>query len=777
MSRLQSAVIGGVRRIVGRVPERWLPGANPDPLIERRAALGTQEPRVDGADKLRGTARFAAEVPMEGLLHAAFVHSTIPRGRIEALDTAAAEAAPGVALVMTHRNAPKMAVPPGIGLTNPKGAGNNLLPVLQDAEVRWNGQVVAVVLAESREEADHAATLIAPRYAPAPARTRFEDGKADAISPGLLMFEPNEVTVGKPDEALAAAPFRVEAAYRTPWEMHAPIEPHATTLRWEDGRLVVHDATQMLHGTAATLAKVFGLSERDVRVHSPFVGGGFGAKAFWDHQILAAAAAKLAGRPVRVTLTRKAMARLIGGRSRTDQRVALGADRDGRLTAMIHTGHAFRPAHGVTEESFSMSGRKLYAPGAARFGQKRVGLDLLANSFMRAPGEAPGSFAVECAMDELAHRIGMDPVELRRRNLADRDPLSGAPHSQNATMEAFSMGAERIGWADRPAVPGTRREGEWRLGLGCAAGAFPYLRLPGVAVRIDLHSDGTATVSSAAHEMGMGTATVQRQHAADRLGLPVDRVTVRIGDSSLPFGGMAGGSAQTASLGAAIQSAAGKLAQELLRLAGNDTPLAGLRAAEVEFAGGNLRATEDPARRESVASILRRAGRETVSVTGESGAPLEMLKFAMHSTSAVFCALRVSDVTGEVRVDRMVGAFDVGRILNPRTAASQLRGGMVMGLGMALTEEVMLDERSGRMMGTSLADYHVPAHLDVPKIDVLWTDIPDPRAPMGARGIGEIGTTGVAAAVANAVFNATGKRLRDLPLTPDKVLMAEPLDA
>jgi xanthine dehydrogenase YagR molybdenum-binding subunit len=337
-------------------------------------------------------------------------------------------------------------------------------------------------------------------------------------------------------------------------------------------------------------------------------------------------------------------------------------------------------------------------------------------------------------------------------------------------MLAYDLGAERFGWNRRSAKPRSRREGEWLVGTGCATGSFPYARMPGMSARITIDGNGHATVSSAAHEMGMGTTTVQRQHAADRLGLPLERVTVKIGDTSLPFGSFAGGSSQTASLGAAINAASTKLAGELLRLAGNDTPLAGLRSGDIEFADGGLRKTGEPSRYESFASILKRAARNDVSVIGESGAPLEMLKFSMHSRSAIFCQLRVSEVTGEVRVDRLVGSFDCGRILNPKTAASQFRGGMIMGIGMALTEETLLDERTGRIVSASIADYHVPVHLDVPEIDVLWTDIADPRTPMGARGIGEIGITGVAAAIANAVFNATGKRVRDLPLTPDKLL-------
>lgn len=770
MTKLQNAIIGGVRAVLGQVPASWLPGGTPDPLIDKRVALGGQQSRIDGPDKVRGAARFAAEVAMEDLLYASFVHSTIARGRIADLDVSDAEAAPGVALVMTYRNVPRIGVPPPIGLTNLKAAGNHTLPIMQDPEIHWNGQVVAVVLAETREQADHAASLVRVRYDAAPARTRFEEGKASASTPESILVERNRLDKGNAGQKFAHAAAKVDGVYATPSESHAPIEPHAATVAWRDGKLIVHDATQAIHATAGSLAKVFGLKAEDVHVSSPYVGGGFGAKALWDHQILGVAAAKLAGRPVRVALSRASTHRLIGGRTRTEQRVALAADADGKLTALLHHGYGVKPRHSVCDEGFSLTGRSLYACESFDIVQHNVELDLLANSFMRGPGETPGTFAIECAMDELAHALGMDPIELRRRNAATRDPVSGAPHTQSAMMEAYDLGAARIGWDRRSAEPGTRRDGEWRIGMGCATGTFPFTRMPGTSARITLDANGDAHVASAAQEMGMGTATVQRQHAADRLGLPLERVTVTIGDSRLPFASFAGGSSQTASLAAAISAASGKLAIQLMRLAGNDTPLAGLKPSEVEFADGGLRSVEDPARHESFASILRRAGRGELSAVGESGAPLEVLKYSMHSTSAIFCELRVSDVTGEIRVDRLVGAFDCGRILNAKTATSQFKGGMIMGLGMALTEETLLDERTGRIMSTSLADYHLPVHLDVPDIDVLWTDIPDPRTPLGARGIGEIGTTGVAAAVANAVFNATGKRVRDLPLTLDKLL-------
>lgn len=770
MSKLQNAIVGGVRAAMGYVPKSWLPGATPDPLIERRVTLGTQQSRIDGPDKVRGAARFAAEVRMEGLLYAACVHSTIARGRIARLDVSAAEASPGVVLVMTYRNAPKMALPPPIGLANLKAAGNNILPVMQDPEIRWNGQAVAVVLAETQEQADHAASLIKVRYETIAARTRFEEAKVDARTPDSLMIEKNRLKKGDVKVAFQAAASKVDAVYRTPWHNHNPIEPHAATISWDGDRLIVHDATQMLNGTAGSLAKVFGIKDSQVYVSSPFVGGGFGGKALWDHQILGAAAAKLAGRPVRIALSRAGMHRLVGGRSRTEQRVALAADADGKLKGLIHHGFSVKPQHSACDEAFTLTSRSFYASESFDVVQHTLDLDVVANTFMRAPGEAVGTFAIESAMDELAHELGMDPIELRRRNVADRDPVSGAPHSQSDVMLAYDLGAKRFGWERRETRPRSRRADEWLVGMGCATGSFPYVRMPGMSARITIDGNGHVTVSSAAHEMGMGTATVQRQHAADRLGLSLSSITVKIGDTSLPFGSFAGGSSQTASLGAAISAASAKLAGELLHVAGNDTPLAGLRTGEVEFADGGLRKIDEPSRYESFVSILRRAARSEISVTGESSTPLEMLKFSMHSRSAIFCELRVSEVTGEVRVDRLVGCFDCGRILNPKTAASQFRGGMIMGIGMALTEETLFDERTGRIMSASIADYHVPVHLDVPTIDVLWTDIPDPRTPMGARGIGEIGITGVAAAIANATFNATGKRVRELPLTPDKFL-------
>ncbi|WBH17432.1 xanthine dehydrogenase family protein molybdopterin-binding subunit [Sphingomonas radiodurans] len=770
MSRVQNVIVDSVRTALGWVPAGWLPGGTPDPLIGKRGEVGRQASRLDGAAKVKGQARFSAEVAMPGLCYATLVHSTVTRGRITRLDTAAAQAAPGVVLVVTHRNMPRITSPALISMTDTSAVGNSDLPILQDDKVHYNGQVVAVVVAETQEQADHAAALLEIGYETTPAETRFEAAKPGARIIPSILIDRNHLSVGRAERELANAAHKVDAIYRTPGHNHNAIELHALTVAWAGDELTVHDTTQMIAGEAATLAKVFGVKREQVRVLSPFVGGGFGGKGVWDHQIVAVAAARMVKRPLRLQLSREGVYRIIGGRTPTEQHVAIGADAEGRFTALLHDGWSVMPTYGACPEQYTLGSRAAYRSKSFEMIQRHIDLAVVPNTFMRAPGEAIGTFALESAVDELAHAMGLDPIALRLRNLPDKHPVSGAPFSQHAPVKAWQDGAGRFGWERRSPTPGDRRDGEWRIGMGCGSGSFPYIRMPGANVRLTIRRDGTAVIACSAQEMGMGTATVLAQQTADRLGLPLDAVSVEMGDSALPAAPMAGGSAQTVSLAGAILAAAEKLPAELLRLAGNDSPLAGLRPGEIRLGQEGIGSATDASRHESYRSILTRANRDVVTVTAAGTAPLEMLKFAMHSTAAMFCELRVSDVTGEVRIDRLLGSFDCGAILNPRTAASQFRGGMIMGLGLALTEETLFDERSGRIMNPSLADYHVPAHLDVPEIDVMWTDIPDPRSPLGARGIGEIGITGVAAAVANAVFNATGKRVRDLPITLDKIL-------
>ena len=747
-----------------------MPGGRPDPLIRHKHGLiGAPVSRIDGPLKVRGAARFAAEFPLDGMTYAALAFSTIAKGRIASLDTAEAEAAPGVVLVMTHLNAPRMQPIP-LFLAVAKAAGGSDLPVMQDDRVHWNGQPIALVLAKTQEQADHAKSLIRAQYEAEPAVTSFDEAKALGTEPGSFQGQPLQTGIGDAEAALAAAPCKVDATYTTPLHNHNAIEPHAATLAWHGDELVVHDASQAVAHTAWSIAQVFGIEENQVRVTSPYVGGGFGGKTLWPHQVLGAAAARLSGRPVRIALSREGVYRVIGGRTVTEQRVAIGAQRDGRFDAIIHTGAVVMTRHNALPEPFVLPARSAYAAGSFKLDVEIAYLDMVANTFMRAPGEAVGTFALECAVDEMAEKLGIDPVELRIRNEPDKDPTSGTPFSSRHIVEAYRAGAERFGWNRRNATPGARREGEWLVGMGVATATYPYYRMPGGAARITMSRDGHARIDIAAHEMGMGTATAQTQVAAERLGLPMERVTFAYGDSTLPGLVLAGGSQQTASIGASVAAAERELVAALLKLAGNDSPLAGLKADEVGGSDGGLAKLDEPSRHESYAAILARSRRDEVVVEASAPLPLETQHWSMHSHGAMFCEVRVNAVTGEPRVSRFLGSFDCGRILNAKTAASQFRGGIIMGLGMALMEETRLDTRNGRLMNPSLAEYHVPVHLDVPDIDVMWTDIPDPHTPMGARGIGEIGITGTGAAVANAVYNATGKRIRDLPITLDKLL-------
>ncbi len=751
-------------------PETWEPGTDPDPLWREQGLIGAPLSRLDGALKVKGAAPFAADVHPDGMVYASLAFSTIAKGRLATLDTTEAEGAPGVVLVMTHRNAPRMQPTP-LFMTSGKAAGGDDLPVMQDDRIHWNGQPIAVVLAGTQEQADHARSLIRATYESEEATTALDSARAQA-RPASFGGAPLTNESGDAEAALAAAAFSVDLDYRTPYQNHNAIEPHAATVAWVGDELIVHDATQGVSHMAWSLADVFGIDEGQVHVTAPFVGGAFGSKTLWQHHVLGAAASKLAKRPVRIALSREGVYRVVGGRSLTEQRVAIGAGPDGRFQALIQTGTVAMSRHNSLPEPFILPARCLYAADTVKLDVQVVELDMLANTFMRAPGEAVGSFALECAIDELAEQLGIDPVELRIRNEPDTDPTSGKDFSSRHLVEAYRTGAEQFGWADRDPSPGARREGEWLTGVGCATATYPYHRFPGGVARITLTRDAHVRVEIAAHEMGMGTATVQTQVTAERLGLPLESVTVAYGDSSFPGVVLAGGSHQTASIGAAVIAAQHELVAELLRLAGGESPLAGLDPDEVGGADGALCKLDEPTRRESYAAILARAQRDEVTVEAAAPPPVEMGTWSMHSYGAQFCEVRVNAITGETRVTRFLGSFDCGRILNAKLAASQFRGGIIMGLGLALMEETQFDERKGRIMNPSLGDYHVPVHLDVPEIDVIWTDIPDPHAPMGAHGIGEIGITGVGAAVANAIYNATGTRVRELPITLDKLLAA-----
>lgn len=751
---------------------QFTPDPERDQLNNERGYVGAPMSRVDGQLKVDGEAIFTAEYKVENVAYAALVYSTIAKGKITKIDATAAEKATGVLAIITHENVPKMNDPVPLDPTGgSSGAANSDLPILRDTNIHWNGQPVAVVVAETQEQAEQAAQLVAVEYETEDFDVSFDQLKANAETPPNVMGEPPEVKIGDAEDALEKASVKIDNIYRTPRHNHNAIEPHATIAVWgDDETLTIFEPSQMVYAIKNTFVKMFDLAEDKVRVIAPFVGGGFGGKGgMWWNTALCVAAAKAVNRPVKLALSREGVFRVVGGRTPSEQRVALGARHDGKLSAFIHSGITATTTHNNFAEQFSFPARHLYAAENVFIGQKVVFLDTVSNTFMRAPGESIGTFALESAIDELAFELKIDPIELRRINEPEKDPTKNTEFSMRNLKEAYRRGAEKFAW--KQSAPRSQRDGKWLVGQGVATAYYPFYRFPGLA-RVRISADGTATVQAAAHEMGMGTATVQIQHAAERLGLPIDKVSFQYGNSNLPESPMAGGSNQTASVVASVAAAVEKAHRELLALASTaaDSPLAGLKYEQMEARNGGLFSKEDASKGETYASILKRTGQSHLEVEAKSANPTEIMEYSIHSYGAQFCEVRVNEESGEVRVSRFLGSFDTGRILNPKTASSQFRGGIIMGIGLALTEETYFDDRSGRIVNPSLAEYHVPVHLDVPLIEIIYNNIPDEHTPLGAHGIGEIGITGVGAAIANAVFNATGKRIRELPITLDKLL-------
>ncbi|HEY7597225.1 MAG TPA: xanthine dehydrogenase family protein molybdopterin-binding subunit [Actinophytocola sp.] len=753
---------------------------------EQFSVLGRPLDRVDGHAKTTGRARYSAEYAYPNLAHAALVCSTIPRGRITAIDTAAAAALPGVLAVLTHHNAPALKPPQKPTPVNLATlAPGTTVNYLNTDEVHWNGQPVAVVVAETVDIALAAARLVRPSYTELPSTLDFKAAVPDAHPQRRnAMLMPGGGSKGDAEAALAAAPVSVDLRFTTPMHNHNALEPHATTAVWDGDELTVHDGTQNIDWTRRHLAHRFGLPLARVRVISTFVGGGFGGKgSVWAGTILAPLAARATGRPVRLMLTREDVYRTVGGRTPSIQRVALGATADGRLTSLIHTSITQLGRVGGHPEQVVSQSRHLYAAENILVEQRQVDLDAVANTSMRAPGESIGTYALEVGMDELAYRVGLDPIELRRRNEPERNPLDGKAFSHRRVLETFAIGAERFGWAARTPEPGSMRDGRWLVGMGVAAAYHPAWQLP-ASVTVRLAADGSVVVKCAFHEIGVGAATAQAQITAHALGVPVEAIRVEHGDSDLPAGPGAGGSAQTASVASSLLEACAKVRREVFELAGRsaDSPLRGRRLADVRARAGGLFAG---AAGETYARILTRAGRShvdgVVGSTSRLGELADQARFVAKflrdgrrwvkaASGAQFCEVRVDPDTGEVRVSRWAGVFDIGTVVNAKTAASQLRGGIVMGIGLALGEETLVDPATGRIVNATLAEYHVPVHADVPHIDVTCLDDPDPTMPLGVLGAGEVGITGVGAAVANAVFHATGRRIRDLPITLDKLL-------
>ncbi len=750
-----------------------MPDRDRDRLIEQHRYLGKPIDRLDGRQKVTGSAPFSAEYPIENMAHAAIAYSTIAKGTITAVDTSAAESLPGVIAILTHLNAPKMKVPEPFSIGGDPTSGSTEVPILNTDQVSWNGQPVAVVIADTEDRAEHAASLLHFTYAAEAGNVSFEAAIPGARRPKQVLGDDPLVAKGDADAAFQSSPHRVDLRFTTPPYNHNAIEPHACIAIWHnDENVTLYDTSQFTAGTANTLAGVFSVKKENVRVVSPFVGGGFGGKGgVWPYNQLCMLAARVVRRPVRLVLSREGVFRSVGGRTPSQQRVAISADDDGKITSFIHEGVTAQSTDNDFPEQFSFPPRHLYSMPSYRIGQEVVDLHRVANTFMRAPGESIGTFAVESAMDALAYDLNLDPIEFRMRNEPDRDPVSGNAFSGRHMREAYRMGAEKFGWQNRPAAVRSQHDGDWLIGQGVATGTYPMYRMV-TAARVRLLADGSAQIQSSAQEMGMGTATVQTQHAAELLGLPMEKILFEYGDSSLPWAGVAGGSSQTVSIALAVQQAAEKVRKDLLALARKnaDSVFKDASDDDVVLANEGLFFKAHANIGETYVSILKRANKDLLEAEIKTGAPMEIMKYSMHSYAAQFCEVRVHQHTGELRVSRWVGSFDCGRILNPKTAVSQFRGGIIMGIGMAITEETMFDDRTGRITNATLAEYHVPVQADVPYIDIVYTDLPDPHTPMGARGIGEIGITGCAAAIANAAYHATGKRITDLPITLDKFI-------
>ncbi|MEU6271002.1 xanthine dehydrogenase family protein molybdopterin-binding subunit [Streptomyces populi] len=697
-------------------------------------AVGTAHVRVEGRDKVTGAARYAGDVPFTGLGYGWLVLSTVARGRIRDIASAPVLRMPGVLTVLDHRGAPRL---------NTDYAGlmgirpDPTCAVFQNDTVPHLGWPVALVVAETPEQAREAAEALVVDYEVLPHGTEFDGDHPDSYPADGHM--PGVTDKGDLEAELAASAAVVDEEYTTPEEHHHPMEPHAATARWEDGRLEVVDSNQGATWVVGELANLFSLDPASVRVRSEHVGGGFGSKGVRAHQVAAVMAATILGRPVRVALTRPQMFALAGHRSPTVQRVRLGADADGRLRALDHRSVSRTGTVYEFVESSAGVARTMYDADAHHTENRVVRLDVPSPTFMRAPGAAPGSFALESALDELAEKCGIDPIELRLRNEPDKGPVSGLPFAGRNLRACFEEGARRFGWGRRDPRPRLRRDGRWLLGTGTAAASFHAGAAPSTAA-ITAEADGRFTVRISAADIGTGARTALTLVAADALDVAPDQVTVRIGDSDFGPAMIAGGSMGTRSWSLAINAAADSLRERLV-------PGAAIPAEGITV------------RSDTTAQIAALTNRER------------------HSYGAQFAEVAVDPATGEVRVRRMLGVFAAGRIVNPLTARGQFTGGMIWGISMALHEEAVRDPAFGGPVGADLAHYHVATHADVPRIEADWVDDTDPDDPVGIKGIGEVGIVGAAAAVANAVWHATGVRQRHLPIRPDRVLTAAGDDA
>ena len=734
------------------------------------SSIGQPVTRREGVLKTTGAACFAADNHPAGMAHAVMAISSIARGRVTALDVAAALAHPGVVAVMTPANAPKLALDPD--------AKNNpfmfRMDLLQNDKVRYPNQPIAVVVADTFEAATEGAALLAPQYDTEAARTGLDS--ADSFAPQAVGAGAGATeTHGDVDAGMAAASVRMEATYDTPAQYHNAMEPHAIVAAWDGDTLSIDTPSQGMAMAVARIAGLFGIAPEGIHIRSPFLGGGFGSKGLLSGpQVLGIMAARLVSRPVKLVLRREQMFGPVGHRAPTRQTLRMGTDNAGLLMALGHHAKTATSTFDDFIEPAANASHALYASPAISTSHEAVRLDTGTPLFMRAPGEAPGSAALESAIDEMALACGMDPLAFRLVNYAEVEPITGKPFSSKALRQCYEQGAARFGWAARPQAPRQMRDGAGMLvGWGMGTAVFPALMFQGQA-RAVLLRDGTGIVETGAHDMGQGAWTGLAQIAADALGLDLDRIEFRSGSSDLPDAGIAGGSAHTATVGMAIDGAGADVIGKLADLATNDerSPLFGAGNAGLIARGGRLHRRDDEARSESYADILARAGLAEIEGRGTGAMdPAAQSTYAMHAHGAVFAEVTVDPDFGQVRVTRLVGAFAAGTVVNPRMVRSQYLGGMVWGVSFALHEHAVIDKRTGRPMNPNLGEYHVPVNADVPSIEAILVEERDVHVnALGIKGVGEIGITGTAGAIANAVWHATGVRVRSFPITLDQLI-------
>ena len=746
---------------------------SPTPIHRRHgSSAGQPLTRRDGVLKVTGRATYAADNNLEGLLYAVTVASRIARGRVTALDVAAAKAHPGVVEVITPANRPPLAHDPDEKMP-PFGFR---VEVLQDDTVRYVNQPIALVIGETLEAATEGAALLDPQYEAETALTGLDNGQRYAPQ-GVGVGAPPRTAFGDIEAGLAHAAHVMEADYVTPPQYHNAMEPHAVVARWDGDHVTLDMPSQALAMSCASYAAYFGIPAENVVIRSPFLGGGFGSKAILNGpQILAILAARMLDRPVKLALPRAQMYGPVGHRGRTWQTIRIGTDGEGRITALHHKSLGATSTFDDFIEPAANASLTLYASPAILAEHEGLRLNVGTPGPMRAPGEASGSAALEVAMDEAAEACGMDPLDFRLANYAEVEPGTGKPFSSKALRECYAEGARQFGWSNRPLAPRRMRdENGYLVGWGMGTALFPCPHFPASA-RATLRADGTALVETAGADMGQGAWTALAQVAAESLGLDPDKVELHSGLSTLPDGGVAGGSAHTASAGTAILNAGEAALARLGELATADpvSPLYGAGNVGVVARGGRLYRSDDETRSESYADILARARRsEVVAEASAARDPASAEAHAMYSHGAVFAEVKIDPHLGQIRVSRLVGAFAAGRIVNPRLVRSQYYGGMIWGASFALLEEAVTDRRTGRIMNADLAEYHVPVNADVPSVEAILVPEEDSYVnPLGIKGVGEIGITGTVGAIANAVWHATGVRVRRFPIRLEDIVGA-----